>query len=456
MKKTTVLLSLTVLASLLLPGRFGSPGGWRGTQLLFGPALAWAASTQTPQAEAKTPQWKSREEYDAFQAIASEKDLHKRVSLAEAFLEKFANTDFKDLVYVAMMQAYAQLNDAPKAMDAARKALQANPDKLEALTYLSFAFPFVFKATDPDAVTQLSQAENDARHGLEVLQKLQKPAQVTDEQFNQYVKGQRAVFNALIGFVALQRKDYAAAISSLKAAVEDNPSDVYAFYRLGVAYISSDPRDFDNGVWNLARSSSLAKASNNPAQAEIEKYLKQVYISYHGNEEGLAGILAQAAASPTPPQGFKIEPMQIPEKTGNPNIDNFNTLATPLKMGGERAQKVWDSLKGQELGLGGFVDGVEKGPDPGTYLVHIDILDQSKAVEGVYDIDLKDSTQPNVKNLAKGDVVRFQGKIDSYTATPSFVLTLDGTINPEDIPDQPRVAPKPKPKPKPTRRSTRN
>jgi tetratricopeptide (TPR) repeat protein len=454
MKKTTALLTLTVLASLVLPGRFGSSQASRGIRLQFGPALAWAASPQAAQEEAKTPQWKSREEYDAFQAMASEKDLHKKVSLADAFLQKFANTDFKDLVYVVMMQAYAQLNDAPKAMDAARKALQANSDKLEALTYLSFAFPFVFKATDPDAVTQLSQAENDARHGLDLLQKVQKPAQVTDEQFNQYVKGQRAVFNGLIGFVALQRKDYAAAISSLKTAVEDNPSDVYAFYRLGVAYISSDPRDFDNGVWNLARSSSLAKASNNPAQAEIEKYLKQVYISYHGNDEGLAGIVAQAAASPTAPEGFKVEPMQIPEKTGNPNIDNFNTLATPLKLGGERAQKVWDSLKGQQLGLGGFVDSVEKGPDAGTYLVHIDILDQSKAADGVYDIDLKDSTQPNVKNLAKGDGVRFQGKIDSYTATPSFVLTLDGTINPEDVPEQPRVAPKPKPKP--TRRSTRH
>ena len=374
---------------------------------------------------------------------------HKRIALAEAFLQKYANTDFKDLVYVTEMQAYQQAGDGVKAIEAGHKALDANPDNLDAVTLVAYLFPFVFKADDPEATSKLSQAENDGRHGLEVLQKLQKPANVSDDQFNQSVKARRAVFNGLIGFVALQRKDYPAAISSLKAAVEDNPSDAYAFYRLGVAYISSDPRDYDNGVWNLARSSSLAKASNNPAQAEIEKYLKQVYISYHGNDEGLAGIIAQAAASPTAPEGFKVEPMQIPEKTGNPNIDNFNTLATPLKLGGERAQKVWDSLKGQQLGLGGFVDSVEKGTDAGTYLVHIDVLDQSKAADGVYDIELKDSTQPNVKNLGKGDGVRFQGKIDSYTATPSFVLTLDGTINPEDVPDQPKVAPKAKPKPKP-------
>jgi tetratricopeptide (TPR) repeat protein len=453
MKKTTVLLTLTVLAGWALAGHLESPRAARGTLWQFGPALAWAAAPAAPQEAAKGPQWKSREEYDAFQAMATEKDPHKRISLGEAFLQKYTDSDFKDLADVTLMGAYQQLGDTAKATDAARKALQVNPDNLQALSYVSFVFPFVFKSDDPDSVSRLSQAENDARHGMEVLQKLPKPAQVTDEQFNQYVKGQRAVFNGLIGFVALQRKDYPAAISSLKAAVEDSPSDIYAFYRLGVAYISSDPRDYDNGIWNLARSAALAKASNNPAQAEIQKYLRQVYISYHGNDEGLADIVAQAAASPTAPEGFKVEAMKIPEKTGNPNIDNFNQLATPLKMGGERAQKIWDSLKGQQLGLGGFVDNVEKGTAPDTYLVHIDILDQSKQADGIYDIELVDSTQPKVKNLAKGDGVRFQGKITSYTATPNFVLTLEGTINPEDVPDQPRVAPKPKPKP--TRRTRR-
>jgi tetratricopeptide (TPR) repeat protein len=456
MKKITALLTLTVLASLALPGRVGSPRAAGGTILGFGPALAWAASPEPPQE--KKPQWKSREEYDAFQAMAGEKDPLKRVSLAEAFLQKYTNTDFKDLVYVTEMQAYQQAGDGVKAVEAGHKALDVNPDNLDAITMVAYLFPFVFKADDPEATSKLSRAENDARHGLEVLQKLEKPANVTDEQFNQSVKARRAVFNGLVGFVALQRKDYAAAITSLKAAAEDNPSDVYTFYRLGVAYVSSDPRDYDNGVWNLARSSSLAKASNNPAQADIEKYLKQVYVSYHGNEEGLAGIVSQAAASPTPPEGFKVEPMKIPEKTGNPNIDSFNELAMPLKLGGDRAQKVWDSLKGQQLGLGGFVDSVEKGTDAGTYLVRIDILNRSKTADGVYDVEVKDSTQPNVKNLSKGDPVRFQGKIDSYTATPSFVLTLDGTINPEDVPDQPRVAPKPKAKPKPrtpARRPTR-
>jgi hypothetical protein len=106
----------------------------------------------------------------------------------------------------------------------------------------------------------------------------------------------------------------------------------------------------------------------------------------------------------------------------------------------------------------GFVESVEKGSDPGVFAVRIDILEASKAADGVYDIELKDSTQPNVKNLSKGDGVHFQGKIESYTATPNLVITLgDGKINEDELPEHPKVTPKPKPKPKaaPARRPAR-
>jgi tetratricopeptide (TPR) repeat protein len=400
-----------------------------------------------PQA-AKQPQWKSRDEYDAFNAMAGEKDPQKKISLAEAFLQKYSNSDFKANAYLLMAQTYQQMGQGDKAIEAGRKALEADPDNLEALSYLSFAFPFIFKADDPEAITKLSRAESDAKHGLEVLAKMAKPANVPEDKFNQAVKGARAVFNSVIGFVALQRKDYPAAVVALKLAAEDNPSDVYTFYRMGLAYLYSTPPDYSQALWYMARAVSLAKAANDPTGPgpDIEKFLKRAYVNYHGNEEGLQDVINQAASSVNPPEGFKVAEMKVPEKTGNPNIDGFNDMATPLKLGGDRAQKAWDVFKGQDLGLGGFVDSIVPGTEAGTHLVRIDILDASKAADGVYDIELKDATQPNVKNLSKGDIVRFQGKIDSYTATPSFVLTVVGTIiDPNPLPDAPKVQPKPKP-----------
>lgn len=408
------------------------------------------------QQAAKGPQWKSHEEYEAFQKMAAEQDPRKRINLADDFLQKYSNSDFKDQAYVAKMQSYQQLNEAPQAIEAAHKALDANPDNIGALNYVSFAFPFTFKGDDPEKDAKLSKAEGYAKHGLDVIQKLQKPANIPEDQFNQQVKILRANFNDAIGFVALQRKDYAAAITSFKAAEEDNPTDLYIAYRLGIAYLTSSPPDYDNAFWQIARSVSLGKAAKAPDEPGIEKYLRSAYSNYHGNEEGLDAIIAQAAASPTPSAGFKVAPLEKPKPTGNKMLDAFNEMVFPLKLGGDRAQKVWDGLKDQPLELAGFVNGVEKGSDPGLYLVRIS-MDQSKAASA-YDIELKDNTQANVTDLKQGDPVRFAGKIASYSATPTFVLVVDNAkINEEDLAaaaaNKPKKKTPPKPKPR-TRKAT--
>jgi tetratricopeptide (TPR) repeat protein len=440
MRKPIALWSFTLLVSLVVWTPAAQAAAKPQHVLRGASAYQWNAPPQAAQAKS----WKTRDEYDAFNAMATEKDPNKKISLAEAFLQKYSNSDFKDLAYVQEMQTYQQLNQPDKAVEAGHKALEANPDNPDALRFLSFVFPFVYKADDPEATAKLSRAESDAKHGLEMLQKLQKPAGVSDEQFNQAVKALRAVFNGCAGFVALQRKDYPAAITSYKAASEDNPSDWYVFYRMGLAYLYSNPHDYDHGIWYIARAFALAQAAKDPNAEEFDKYLKQTYVGYHGNDQGLQDVVTQASSSVNPPDGFKVVAMEAPKHTGNPLVDGFNDMTFPLKFGGETAQKAWDVLKGQPLELGGVVGSVVKGSEAGTYLVRIDILDSSKATPGVYDIEVKDSKQPNVKNLAPGDAVRFKGTADSYTATPNVVLTVAGEITqPDPLPDKPPVKEKP-------------
>jgi tetratricopeptide (TPR) repeat protein len=446
MKKTTALWILILLVSLSAGAAAAEVAGRAARSVELAPVRHMQAPPQAAQAK---PQWSGRDEYDAYTALANEKTPAKLIPLADAFLQKYPNSIVKADVLLRQMGAYAQSNDVAKAVDVGQKVLQADPDNLPALRFLSFTFPFLYKADEPDATSKLSRADSDAHHGLEVLQKLQKPAGATDEQFQQGVKDVRSVFNNCVGFAALQHKDYANAVTAFKAAVDDNPSDVYTFYRLGLAYMYSTPPDYDHALWYIARAVALAKASTNPAGDEIDKFLKRAYVNYHGNDQGLADTVAQAAGAVNPPDGFKVAPMEVPKPTGDPNKDAFNTMTFPLKLGGEKAQKTWDALKGQAVELGGAVDSVEKGTDPNTYLVRIDILDQSKSVEGVYDIELKDSTQPNVKNLQKGDFLRFKGTADSFTATPSMILTLVGEVT-TDLPDAPAAKPKPKPKTTPT------
>jgi len=396
------------------------------------PALVQAAAGGQAAAP-KQPQWKSREEYDDFQKIVAAKDPNQIIKAADAFLQKYPNSDFRDPADLAKMQANQQLGNSSQATAAARDALKANPEDLGALNYLSFAFPFLYKATDADKDAQLAEAEAKAKQGLDVLGKQSKPASMSEEQFDQQVKALRANFNDALGFVALQKKDYATAITALNAAKGDNPSDPYVFYRLGLSYLYSTPPDFDHAIWNLARASALgtaAKAADAPA---IEKFYGQVYVGRHGSDAGQDDVEKQAAASVEPPADFKVELPPKHAPTGNAQLDAFYQIEDALRVGGDQAQKTWESMKGQAFGVAGWVDSVEKGTDPGTYVVHIDVTPESKAKPGSYDIELKDA-QPGCKDLSAGDPVRFQGTLAAYTVTPSFVLTLDqGKINDDDL-----------------------
>jgi tetratricopeptide (TPR) repeat protein len=448
MRKNTALWILALLVSLSSVATAGEVANRSGRSADLTIVDRMEAPPQAAQGKPAT--WSSRAEYDAYMALIKEAPAQ-LIPLADAFLQKYPNSFMKADVLSREMGAYAQTNDMPKALDAAQNVLQVDPDNLAALRFMSFTFPFLYKDTDPDHDAKLARADANAHHGLEVLQKLQKPQGATDEQFQQGVKELRSVFNSCIGFVALQKKDYPSAITALKAATDDNPTSSYGFYWMGTAYLYSTPKDYDHAIWYLARAVDLAKGANppDPNADAWEKYLKQTYVGYHGTDTGLSDIVAQAKASPNPPDGFKVAQLEAPKETGNKMIDAYNTMTFQLKLGGEGAQKAWDVLKGQPIGLGGTVMSVEKGTEPNMYLVRIAVLDSTKSADG-YDIELKDSTQPDVKNLQRGDLLTYKGTADSYTATPNLILTLVGEVT-SDLPDKPPAkAPAHKPARKPS------
>jgi tetratricopeptide (TPR) repeat protein len=445
MKKTTALWTLTIVVSLA-SGATSAETSRSARSVNLIPAQLMQAPPQAAAAPAAkaAPAWKTRDEYDAFNAIVSAPDPDKKIALADAFIQKYPTSDFKYAAYQIEMQIYASQNKTDKAIDAGKKALALDPANLAALRFLSFTFPFLYKPEQPNSPTlsandtaALTTADSNAHHGLDLMQKLQKPQGASDADFQTSVKDFRSVFNSCIGFVALQRKLYPDAITALKFATADNPNATYAYYWMSLAYYYGTPRDNDHAIWYGARAVSLAKAGKDPNADAWEKFLKQNYMSYHGTDTGLTDIETQTAANANPPDNFKIEQLKAPDHTGNAMVDNFNDLTFPLKEGGQTAQNTWDGVKGQPASLGGSVTEIVKGPDPDQYLVHIAILDSTKSGDG-YDIELKDTKQPNVKNLQKGDLVTFTGTLDSYVATPAFVLTLVGTVTSE-LPDKPEV-----------------
>ncbi len=412
MKKICVPLMLAILAAVVT--------------MPWTPAYVMAAGAPQAAATTKQPQWKSRAEYDAFEAFVKATDPQKRLPLIQAFLQKFPNSDFKVNAYVAEMQTYEQLNNSAKAIAAAKRVLALNPNELDALAYLSFAFPYTYKPSDPDAATQLSRGLAEAQHGLQVLQNFQKPKGVTEAQFEAYVKPKRAIFNTAIGFANLQKKDYADALPALQAAMQDRPNDPLTLSMLGQAYLNSNPPDYNDGIWYLARAAALAKKANSPNAADLEKIYSQDYEYRRGSNQGEKAVLAEAASSATPPSGFTIPTPPKHKPTGNKNLDAFYQLEDALIVGGDTARQNWKQLQGQPIGLVGTVDSVAPGPDPGTTLVNVNITPGAKASTGAYNIQLQDSAQPAAKLLQPGDPVQFQGTLSAYETSPHFYLVVAG------------------------------
>ncbi|HET9179621.1 MAG TPA: hypothetical protein VFQ24_14785 [Terriglobia bacterium] len=424
MKKTTVLFSMMLLAGFVcLPSSMRASGKLEGHLALFPAAALPAPAPAAPQAQARG--WKSRAEYDAFQAFVKEADAQKRISLIQDFISKYANSDYLANAYVAEMQTYVQLNQTTSAIASAKKALAADADNLDALSYLSFTFPYTFKASDANASGELATAGKNAQHGLEVLQNLKKPAGVTDEQFEKYVqpKTKRAVFNIAAGYAALMQKNYSEAIKFLEAAEQDQPDNVLIYSFLGQAYYNENPRDVNKAIWSLARAAILAESKNGQNAEQLKKSFGQVYEAQHGSNEGEDKVLEAAKTSDSMPAGFSVAPPPQHKPTGDTYLDGFYKIEDALAVGGDTAEQNWSQLKGQPLGLVGHVDSVDTSSDPKTTLVRVDITPDAQSKPGVYDIVLQD-TQPNAKYLQPGDPLRFQGNIEAYSTTPNFNLTL--------------------------------
>ncbi|HTV56170.1 MAG TPA: hypothetical protein VMI06_14805, partial [Terriglobia bacterium] len=254
MKRTVSLLSVVVLAGGTACAVSGSQLARLRTPLLTTSRTAQAAPSgdpAAPQAATKAPQWKSRAEYDAFVVIQKASSPEAKITAANAFLAKYPNSDFKSYAVMAEWQAYVQMKNVHGAVGAAKSVLKDNANdafKVTALNYLAFIFPYTYKAGDPDASSQVSQAESQAKEGLELLQHVQKPANASTS-FDAQLKQYRADFNRALGFAALEQKDYSTAINYLKAAEQDNPKDSYTLSFLGEAYLFSKPPDYNDALW---------------------------------------------------------------------------------------------------------------------------------------------------------------------------------------------------------------
>lgn len=160
------------------------------------------------------------------------------VKSGEAFLKKYPNSRYDGAVYAILTPAYQQLNDATKMFDAGRKALKVNPDDVDILSLMAYSLPRHIDPNDLESTQQLQEAAQDANHALDLLSKMQKPANLTEEQFTSAINAVAATCHSGLGLVEYYQHNIPGMVSEFEQAVKlDTTPDPGDQYLLGLAYI---------------------------------------------------------------------------------------------------------------------------------------------------------------------------------------------------------------------------
>ncbi|MBV9339680.1 MAG: hypothetical protein JO159_02165 [Acidobacteria bacterium] len=403
-------------------------------------AMAAAAQTapqpQTPPPAAggaggeQAPTIKDPAEYNAYVGAVQQQDPNAKASALEAFLTQYPNSVMKTSALEQLMGTYQQTGNQAKVVEVAKRLLTADPNNLRALALLTFlARQGVMN--QQNVQQNLADLQQYCSKGLDALKANQKPAGMSDADFDKLKKQVAIIFNGGCGFAALQQKDFQHAQLYLRAAVEAEPNDLQNVYPLATAYLSANPPDSLDGIYYLARAASLAPAGS-AAQTQIQNYGQKVYKNYHGSEEGWTDVLNAAKSNPTPPQGFTITkyvpptPTQqahdlIKDKTPDQIKQlSFGEWELVLAAGTPEDQdKVWSVIKNVPLQMEGNV--IETASPTELHIAASeDDIEQKRA-----DITLTMTGPIPAARLPKaGDTFDFEGTPTSFAATP-FMMTME-------------------------------
>lgn len=406
-----------VFASLLMAASFAPDA----TQLAFGQD---AGQVQMPAAE-----------YASYNGCASATTAAAKAPACESYLTAYPQSAVKADVLQQLMIAYSQIPAADKALDAADRLLQVDPNNLRGL-----AFEVILRkqaadaATDPAAKQSgLDSAASYATKGLAAT----KPKDMTDADFKALQTGVTPNFYSAIATAALNKKDYPTAITNYKAELAYVPVDqttkpgalLQDTYELGIAYYQS--MDYVNCTWYTSRAAAFAP---DPYKTEFLKVANYCYKKYHGKADGYETVTAAVQTNLNPPADFKIEPAPKPSDLAHaaiapPNdtpeaIEGLNPADKEFVLANgtpEDTAKVWDVMKGKTVELPDVT--VVSATESAIQVSVSEDSVQAKTADFTFTMKEPLKTIPEV-----GSKVTLTGTYASYTPSPLMITMSDAAL----------------------------
>jgi len=371
------------------------------------PAPAAGAPAAGAPAAPAAPVVKDQGEYDAIQAISKETDLQKKLTLLKAWQDKYPDSQFKNARLLQFVDTWSKI---------AAKALATS-------------------APTPDVLSAAKDASNNLLSNLDTAFSTDaKPAGVKDDQWKQARSQVEQQAHMVLGYVALQSKDYTGAEAEFKKFDELNDQNAQVAYWWGTAIASQHQvQRTPEALYEFARAvvTSGPAALSDAGKKSAEDYLTKAWNGYHGDDDpkGLQDLKDLAAKSAIPPDDI--------DKTILSVVDREKA-----KAGGEEAYlaahpdiKLWRDLKATLTAADGeeYFNKSVKGalipqefnakivswtPDTNPTEIKISIDEPSGDAVIKYE-------KPLHAKLNAGDAIKIKGNAMAFTKDP-FLVTFDG------------------------------
>jgi tetratricopeptide (TPR) repeat protein len=318
-------------------------------------------------------------EFNAYQQASTQTDPTAKAAALEQFLVAYPQSVVKKTVLDQLMDTYQGLNQPDKALSAATRLLQIDPNNIKPIFLSVFLDKNACqKAVDPktDSLTDAQPCDNAAALANQGL-KAPKPDGMSDAD---WAKMSGALYPAFDSAIALDdvlsKKDYAAAVDEYTKELMLYPADATKSGAalgdtLSLAEVfakPSDKKDVVKAIWFYARAWNFAPPAY---KSQIEDKIDYWYKRFHGTLDGadaiksqIDAIKAQAAATLFPPASFTIKPAPTPSEivdnviATTPDLTKLNLEDKEfvLANGSADAQaKLWAVVKGQLTPVPGIV-----------------------------------------------------------------------------------------------------
>ncbi|MBZ5584919.1 MAG: hypothetical protein LAQ30_22455, partial [Acidobacteriia bacterium] len=432
-----------------------------GYVLLLGTPEQGRAQSQAAQPAAQAgqpaaqPEKKPKDtiEYDLINEVI--KDLavpnsQKAITDLNTWTQKYPESDFKDDRLFYYQQAYSKMKppDSEKVLDYGGQLMAKDlktafkdPASILQILYNTATAVQAIPSPTPQQLATAEKAANELQAFIPTyFTPANKPAQVTDAQWTQArtqldeaAKASMIYVAMLPGSQAEAKKDWPAAEQGYRQALQQHPDNGWIAYKLGAAIMNEkNPDKFSAALFYIARGDAMDPAKGGIAdpnvRSTVDAYLKKVYTSYHGSDEGLDQLKQTALASTAPPPDFKIRTAtEIAAQKEEEFAKQYPELALWMRIKGALSapngeQYFQESMKEVEVkGLKGKIVGGKPECRSKELLVAVPEPNQQSTLTP--EIALRLDT-PLKGKPAPGEEVKFDGVPTAFSREP-FMLTMD-------------------------------